>query len=93
MNIVTSKKKIVDKLVQECSENIDDSEMIFNITLNDYENTCGSCTIYTVLFAIASSIIIGISSTFTYFHWYLKKIVLEQWFIKHVNDNSRKRII
>ena len=67
--------------------------MIFNITLNDYKNACGSCTIYTVLFAIASSIIIGISSTFTYFHWYLKKIVLEQRFIKHVNDNSRKRII
>ena len=49
----TCRKKLVDKLVGGCSENIDESEMIYNITLYDYENVCGSCTIYTVLFAIA----------------------------------------
>ena len=65
---------IADKLVEECSENIDESEMIFNATLNDYENICGSCTIYIVLFVIAFLIIIGISSAFIYFHWYLKKM-------------------
>ena len=27
--------------------------MIYNVTLYDYENVCGSCTTYTVLFAIA----------------------------------------
>ena len=62
------KKELVDKLVEKCSENIDEKEMIYNVTLNDYENVCGSCTIYTVLFAIAFLIIIGISSAFTYFH-------------------------
>ena len=31
-------KKIVDKLVEEFSENVDDSEMIYNVTLNYYEN-------------------------------------------------------
>ena len=46
--------------------------MIHSVTLNDYENACGSCTIYKILFAIAFSIIFGISSAFTYFHWYLK---------------------
>ena len=73
MKIVSAEKKIVDKLVEECSENIDESEMIFNATLNDYENVCGSCTVYIVLFAIAFLIIIGVSSAFIYFHWYLKK--------------------
>ena len=43
--------------------------MIFN----DYGNACNSCTIYIVLFAIAFLIMIGISSAFVYFHWYLKK--------------------
>ena len=33
-------KKIVDKLVEECGENIDESKMIYNVTLNDYENAC-----------------------------------------------------
>ena len=42
------------------------------VTLNDYENVCGSCTIYIVLFVIAFLIIIGISSAFIYFHSYLK---------------------
>ena len=44
--------KIVDKLVEERSENIDESEMIYNVTLNDNENVCGSYTIYTILFVI-----------------------------------------
>ena len=42
--------------------------MIFN----DYGNVCNSCTIYIVLFVIAFLIMIGISSEFVYFHWYLK---------------------
>ena len=27
---------LIDKLVEECSENIDGNEMIYNDTLNDY---------------------------------------------------------
>ena len=36
------RKKLVDKLVEECSENIDGNKMIYN----DYGNVCNSCTIY-----------------------------------------------
>ena len=64
--------KLVDKLVEECSENIDGNEMIYNGNLNDHEKVCNSCTIYTVLFVIAFLIIISISSAFIYFHWYFK---------------------
>ena len=35
--------------------------------LNDYENACGSCAIYTVLFVITFLIIIDISSAFIFF--------------------------
>ena len=63
------RKKKVDKLVEECRENIDENEMIYN----DYRNVCNSCTIYIVLFAILLIISISISSALIYFHWYLKK--------------------
>ena len=46
------RKKLVDKLVEECSENIDENETIYNKTLSDYERLCHSCTIYIVLFVI-----------------------------------------
>ena len=58
------RKRLVDKLAEECSENIDEKElhrnkMIYNSALNNYENICSSCecsscTIYIVLFAIFS---------------------------------------
>ena len=63
------RKRLIDKLVEECSENIDENEM----THNDYENMYNSCTIYIVFFVMMFLIIIGISSVFIYFYWYLKK--------------------
>ena len=53
--------KIVDKLVEECSENIDENEMIYNETLNAIllnasiplnTKAWNSCTMYIVLFVI-----------------------------------------
>ena len=72
------RKRLIDKLVEEYSENIDDDEMIYNstltvITLNDYRKTCNSCTVYIVLLAIFFIISISISSIFIYLHWYLKR--------------------
>ena len=69
------RKRLIDKIVEECNEDINGNEMIYNRTLNDYGKVCNSCTIYIVLFAIAL-IIIGISSAYFYFYWYLKKIIL-----------------
>ena len=68
------RKRLIDKLVEECNENIDESEMIYNDTLNEYRNVCGSCTAYIVLLVIFFMISISISSVFIYFHWCLKKI-------------------
>ena len=72
---------VVDKLVEECSENIDGNKMLHNealdvISLNDYEKVCNSCTIYIVLFAVFFITSICISSVFIYFYWLLvsKKI-------------------
>ena len=67
------RNKLVDKLVEEYSKNIDGNELIYNGTLSDSKNVCNSCTIYIVLILIAFLIIISISSAFLYFHWYLKR--------------------
>ena len=40
-----SRKRLFDKLVEECSENIDENKLV-SVTLNDYKSVCGSCTIY-----------------------------------------------
>ena len=37
MKIVSAEKKLIDKLVEECSENIYGNEVIYNETVNDYE--------------------------------------------------------
>ena len=56
------KNRLIDKLVEECSENIHGNEMIHN----NFENVCNSCTVYIVIFVIAFLIIIGVSSVFIY---------------------------
>ena len=51
------RKKITDKLVEECSENIDGNEMLYNETLDiisssDNNKTSISCIVYIVLFSV-----------------------------------------
>ena len=62
--------------------------MIYNSTLNDYEKLCNSPTVYIVLFVIAFSMIIGISSAYFYFNWYLKKDIIRVKF----NNNTQTTI-
>ena len=80
------RNKLVDKLVEECSENIDENKMIYNETLN--ENVCNSCTVCIALLVIAFLIIIGISGTFVYFHRYLKRDNIHVKF----NTNTQTKI-
>ena len=66
-------KVLINKLFEECIENINGSEMIYNGTLNNYKNVCSSCTIYIVLLVIFLISSRGISNVFIYFYWFLKK--------------------
>ena len=54
------RRKIVGELVEECSKNIDENEMVyndtFNIFLNDYN--CNSCALYIILFVVILVIIV-----------------------------------
>ena len=58
------RKKLVDKLIEEYSENIGGNEIIYNGTVNNNEKVSNSCTVYIALFVIAFLIIIGISSAY-----------------------------
>ena len=62
------RKKLVDKLVEESSENIDGNEFIYYDY--DYEKVCNGCAVYIALFITEFLIITGISSDFVYFDWY-----------------------
>ena len=62
------RKRLDDKLVEECSENIDENKLTYNRTLNVYRNVCNSCTICTVLSVMLFIISISISSVSIYFH-------------------------
>ena len=72
------KKRLIDKLVEECSENIDGNEIIYDSTLSaiplsDYRKTCNSCTVYIVLLAILFIISLSVSNVFCLLSLVFKK--------------------
>ena len=72
------RKKIIDKLIEECSKNIYENETLDiiplnKIPLNVYKKVCNSCMVYIVLFVVFLITSICICCVFIYFYWYLKK--------------------
>ena len=71
------KKGLEDKLVEECTENIDERRLVeINSTEhNSIENIRkhNSCTLHMVLLSIFFTVKVGIGSYFLYFHWNFKK--------------------
>ena len=63
-------KRLIDKLVEECTENIDGVKIDNE---NKNKDKCSSCTMYIMLFTIILAINLGIGTYFVYSHWYLKK--------------------
>ena len=67
---------MVDKLVEKCSENIDEAKLT-EIALAENGNSykCSSCTKYIVLFGTFFTInIAGVGAYFIYFYGFLKKM-------------------
>ena len=68
------RERLIDKLVDECSENIDGNKMLYNetfnvIPLNVYKKVCNFCMVYTVLFVafLITSICIYCALIFFFF--------------------------
>ena len=69
------RKRLLDKLVERCSENIDGNKMIYNGTCTVYIilSVYNSCTVYIILSVIFFIVSISNSSVFINFYWYLKR--------------------
>ena len=65
------RKELADKLVKECTENIDEVKIASE---NEHKNKCSSCILYIVLLLINFAINIGVGAYFVYSHWYLQKM-------------------
>ena len=65
------RKKLVDRLIEECTENTEETKLVENE--NKHENKCSSCTLFIVLFSLSFAINIGIATYYVYSRWYLKK--------------------
>ena len=83
------RKKLVDKLVEECIETVEKVKIAENKNENTYK--CNSCTLYIVLFSILFTINVGIGAYFAYFHKILlvKQQFIKYNFIEHINGRSQ----
>ena len=74
--ICKCRKKLVDKLVDECTETIEEVKLAeITCAENDNNYKCSSCTVYTVLFWIFFTINVGgIGAYFIYFRGYLRNM-------------------
>ena len=71
------KKRLADKLVEECTENIEETRLVETTSSEDEnKHKCSSCTLYIVLFSIFFTFNVGIGSCFLCLYWYLKKDVI-----------------
>ena len=64
------RKRLIDKLAEECTKNIDETRLV---QINPTECKHNSCTLYIVLFSIVCTISVEFGSYFLCFYWYLKK--------------------
>ena len=74
MKIVNLEKKLVDKLIDECTETIEEVKLAeLTIFENENENKYGSCKVYIVLMIVFFTIFTGITIYFVYYNWSLIK--------------------
>ena len=63
------RKNLVDRLIEECTENVEEVELT-KITSAEYDNVCKYyCTLYIVLFSIIFTINVGIGTYFVYYKY------------------------
>ena len=68
------KKKLVNKLVEEYTENIEETRLVKKtLVKNENKHKCSCCTLYIVLFSIIITINIGIGIYFVYSRCCLEK--------------------
>ena len=67
------RKKLVDPLIKECTENIDETKLV-NITLAEDENSyykCNSCKVCIIFMTVVFTLFTGVTIYFVYCNWSL----------------------
>ena len=67
------RKRLIDKLVGKCDEDLDGNETIYKETLYDYGRVCRSYMLHVILLIIVSIIIMSINGACFYFYWCIKE--------------------
>ena len=68
------RKKLVDKLVDECTETVEEVNLAkIILAKNESENKYSSCIVYIVLMMIVFTNFTGINTYFVYYNWSLMK--------------------
>ena len=63
-------KKLVDKLVEECTETVEEVKLAkISLFENENKHKCSPCTLHIVLFSIIFTINIGIATYFVYYKY------------------------
>ena len=81
------RKRLVDKLVEECNENIDEANLT-RIALFEHRNECVCCyTVFIVLTVIALTVSTGVRAYFTYRYINRNKENISKYdYVYHVNN-------
>ena len=67
-------KKLVDKLIDECTETIEEVKLAkITLTENENGNKYSSCKVYIVFMIVVFKIFTGITIHFVYYNWSLIK--------------------
>ena len=83
MRIVSVWKKLVEKLVEESTENVEEVKRAkISSAENENKHKCCSCTLYIVLFSIILTINVGIGTYFVYYKYmnHVKKTAIKESF-------------
>ena len=67
------RKKLADKLIDECTETIEEVKFAKITPENENENKYSSCKVYIVFMIIVFTIFTGITIYFVYYNWPLIK--------------------
>ena len=77
MKIVNCRKKLADKLIDECTETIEEVKLAEITTMvlhsSENENKSSSCKMYIVSMIVVFTIFTGITIYFVYYNWSLIK--------------------
>ena len=70
IRIINVEKKLADRLIEECTENTEETWQVEKTTAkNEKKHKCSSCTVYIVLFFIILTINVGVGIYFVYYKY------------------------